>query len=145
MKSFLKSKTLFFYTFRLAGPGPGAVLAGGLFAVSRLSWQWSMVAEVFTLNNLFIGLLFFLTASFRCAENATQRTKVTQNTTQQMQHTGYVLFNVNAQCCTVLVVPVRLHTGGHYAVAWGSVTSTHWCCMCWSSFLGSFTDCALKR
>lgn len=96
MKSFLKSKTLFFYTFRLAGPGPGAVLAGGLFAVSRLSWQWSMVAEVFTLNNLFIGLLFFLTASFRCAENATQRKKVTQNTTQQMQHTGYVLFNVNA-------------------------------------------------
>ncbi|XP_006786190.1 transmembrane protein 260 [Neolamprologus brichardi] len=61
---------------RLAGPGPGAVLAGGLFAVSRLSWQWSMVAEVFTLNNLFIGLLFFLTASFRCAENATQRKKI---------------------------------------------------------------------
>ncbi|XP_039459688.1 transmembrane protein 260 isoform X3 [Oreochromis aureus] len=60
---------------RLAGPGPGAVLAGGLFAVSRLSWQWSMVAEVFTLNNLFIGLLFFLTASFHCAENATQRKK----------------------------------------------------------------------
>ncbi|XP_072222087.1 protein O-mannosyl-transferase TMEM260 isoform X1 [Leuresthes tenuis] len=61
---------------RLAGPDPGAVLAGGLFAVSRLSWQWSMVAEVFTLNNLFVGLLFFLTASFHCAENATQRRKV---------------------------------------------------------------------
>ncbi|XP_035530685.1 transmembrane protein 260 [Morone saxatilis] len=61
---------------RLAGPGPGAVLAGGLFAVSRLSWQWSMVAEVFTLNNLFVGLLFFLTASFHCAENATQRGKI---------------------------------------------------------------------
>ncbi|XP_023149470.2 transmembrane protein 260 isoform X1 [Amphiprion ocellaris] len=61
---------------RLAGPGPGAVLAGGLFAVSRLSWQWSMVAEVFTLNNLFVGLLFFLTASFHCAESATQRRKI---------------------------------------------------------------------
>ncbi|XP_029982818.1 transmembrane protein 260 isoform X2 [Sphaeramia orbicularis] len=61
---------------RLAGPGPGAVLAGGLFAVSRLSWQWSMVAEVFTLNNLFVGLLFYLTASFHCAENATQRSKI---------------------------------------------------------------------
>uniref|UniRef100_A0A3B4HAC3 Transmembrane protein 260 n=1 Tax=Pundamilia nyererei TaxID=303518 RepID=A0A3B4HAC3_9CICH len=66
----------FCITVCLAGPGPGAVLAGGLFAVSRLSWQWSMVAEVFTLNNLFIGLLFFLTASFRCAENATQRKKI---------------------------------------------------------------------
>lgn len=61
---------------RLAGPGPGAVLAGGLFAVSRLSWQWSMVAEVFTLNNFFVGVLFFLTASLQCAENATQRAKV---------------------------------------------------------------------
>ncbi|KAM3595091.1 uncharacterized protein V6R79_018004 [Siganus canaliculatus] len=60
---------------KLVGPGPGALLAGGLFAVSRLSWQWSMVAEVFTLNNLFVGLLFFLTASFHCAENATQRKK----------------------------------------------------------------------
>uniref|UniRef100_A0A3B5LNP6 Transmembrane protein 260 n=1 Tax=Xiphophorus couchianus TaxID=32473 RepID=A0A3B5LNP6_9TELE len=58
---------------RLTGPGPGAVLAGGLFAVSRLSWQWSMVAEVFTLNNLFVGALFFLTASFHCAENSWQR------------------------------------------------------------------------
>ncbi|XP_068608236.1 LOW QUALITY PROTEIN: protein O-mannosyl-transferase TMEM260 [Brachionichthys hirsutus] len=61
---------------KVAGPGPGAVLAGGLFAVSRLSWQWSMVAEVFTLNNFFVGLLFFLTASFRCAENAPQRRKI---------------------------------------------------------------------
>uniref|UniRef100_A0A3Q3IUL5 Transmembrane protein 260 n=1 Tax=Monopterus albus TaxID=43700 RepID=A0A3Q3IUL5_MONAL len=61
---------------RLAGPGPGAVLAGGLFAVSRLSWQWSTVAEVFTLNNLFVGLLFSLTASFHSAENALQRRKI---------------------------------------------------------------------
>ncbi|KAG7238546.1 hypothetical protein INR49_030819 [Caranx melampygus] len=61
---------------RLTGPGPGAVLAGGLFAVSRLSWQWSMVAEVFTLNNLFVGLLFFLIVSFHCAEKTDQRRKI---------------------------------------------------------------------
>uniref|UniRef100_A0A8C7YR66 Transmembrane protein 260 n=1 Tax=Oryzias sinensis TaxID=183150 RepID=A0A8C7YR66_9TELE len=60
---------------RLVGPGPGAVLAGGLFAVSKLSWQWSMVAEVFTLNNLFVGLLFFLTVSFHCAQTPRQRWK----------------------------------------------------------------------
>ncbi|MED6291165.1 hypothetical protein CHARACLAT_020668 [Characodon lateralis] len=35
-----------------------------------------MVAEVFTLNNLFVGLLFFLTASFHCAENSRQRRKI---------------------------------------------------------------------
>ncbi|XP_028251319.1 transmembrane protein 260 [Parambassis ranga] len=67
---------LCFTICRLAGPGPGAVLGGVLFAVSRLSWQWSMVAEVFTLNNVFVGLLLFLTASFNCAENATQRRKI---------------------------------------------------------------------
>lgn len=70
---------------RLTGPGPGAVLTGGLFAASRLSWQWSMVAEVFALNNLFVGLLFFLTASFHCAENATQRGKVTQYRTPSLE------------------------------------------------------------
>uniref|UniRef100_A0A3Q2ZNF3 Transmembrane protein 260 n=1 Tax=Kryptolebias marmoratus TaxID=37003 RepID=A0A3Q2ZNF3_KRYMA len=63
-------------TVCLTGPGPGAVLAAGLFAVSRLSWQWAMVAEVFTLNNLFVGLLFFLTAGFHCAESSTQRRKI---------------------------------------------------------------------
>lgn len=63
-------------TVRLAGPGPGAVLAGGLFAVSRLSWQWSVVAEVFALNNLFVGLILVLTASFHRAKGAGQRRKV---------------------------------------------------------------------
>lgn len=63
-------------TVRLAGPGPGAVLAGGLFAACRLSWQWSVVAEVFALNNLFVGLLLALTASFHRAESAEQRTRV---------------------------------------------------------------------
>ncbi|XP_075874276.1 protein O-mannosyl-transferase TMEM260 isoform X3 [Nelusetta ayraudi] len=61
---------------RLTGPGPGAVLAGGLFAACRLSWQWSMVAEVFALNNLFVGLLLVLAASFHCAESAEQRMRV---------------------------------------------------------------------
>lgn len=69
---------LFSFPVRLTGPGPGAVLAGGLFAASRLSWQWSVVAEVFALNNLFIGLLLVLTASFHCAENAQQRMRVTR-------------------------------------------------------------------
>ncbi|XP_019909376.1 transmembrane protein 260 isoform X2 [Esox lucius] len=67
---------LCFTVCRLAGPGPGAVLAGWGFAVSRLCWQWSVVAEVFSLNNLFIGLIFSLTASFHCAGSATQRSKI---------------------------------------------------------------------
>ncbi|KAM9568094.1 LOW QUALITY PROTEIN: protein O-mannosyl-transferase TMEM260 [Salvelinus alpinus] len=64
---------LCFTVCRLADPGPGAVLAA-VFAVSRPSWQWSVVAEVFSLN-LFVGI-FSLTASFHCANSAPQRSKV---------------------------------------------------------------------
>ncbi|KAM6912902.1 protein O-mannosyl-transferase TMEM260 isoform 1-T1 [Xenentodon cancila] len=35
-----------------------------------------MVAEVFTLNNLFVGLLFFLISTFHSAENPEQRNKI---------------------------------------------------------------------
>lgn len=80
---------MIFFFHRLEGLVPGAVLAGGMFAVSRLTWQWSMVAEVFTLNNVFVGLLFFLTASFHCAENDTQRSRVSHDITQ---HRGVFIF-----------------------------------------------------
>lgn len=60
----------------MAGPGPGAVLAGGSFALSKLVWQWSLVAEVFSLNNLFVGFLFSLSACFYNAESADQKRKV---------------------------------------------------------------------
>ncbi|CAL9687036.1 unnamed protein product [Knipowitschia caucasica] len=72
----LASGVLCLTVCRLEGPVPGAALAGGMFAVSRLTWQWSVVAEVFTLNNLCVALLFFLSASFHCAENGNQRRKI---------------------------------------------------------------------
>ncbi|KAG7466439.1 hypothetical protein MATL_G00164750 [Megalops atlanticus] len=62
----------------VGGVGPGAALAGGVFAVSRLVWQWSMAAEVFSLNNLFVGLLFSLCACFHHADSAPQRRKFAQ-------------------------------------------------------------------
>ena len=71
---------------RLSGPGPGALLAGGAFAVTRLTWQWSTVAEVFSLNNLFVGLLFSLIACFYNpggldrSLDASKRMKVTRET-----------------------------------------------------------------
>lgn len=145
--SFLKSLVgcLSSLNVRLAGPGPGAVLAGGLFAVSRLSWQWSMVAEVFTLNNLFVGLLFVLIASFHGAENATQRRRVTHSDSFPVCLIRSVLdINVFFQLHhTKMFHLVRLHTGERCAVVWGCVTSTHWCCTCWSSFPGSFTNYTL--
>ncbi|KAG7277899.1 hypothetical protein CRUP_036299 [Coryphaenoides rupestris] len=60
----------------LCGPGPGGLLAGGAFAMSRLTWQWSTVAEVFSLNNLFVGLLLSLTACFHRADHTAQRLKL---------------------------------------------------------------------
>lgn len=63
-------------SLRMAGPGPGAVLAGGSFALSKLVWQWSLVAEVFSLNNLFVGFLLSLAVCFHHADTVEQRKKV---------------------------------------------------------------------
>ena len=40
------------------------LLAGGLFAFSPVVWRYSVVAEVFALNNLFIALLWFLASGY---------------------------------------------------------------------------------
>lgn len=66
----------------MAGPGPGAVLAGGSFALSKLVWRWSLVAEVFSLNNLFVGFLFSLSACFHNAETVDQKKKVISTISQ---------------------------------------------------------------
>lgn len=55
-------------------------MAGGSFAVSKLVWQWSVVAEVFSFNNLFVGVLFSLLACFHNAESMAQKTKVMTHT-----------------------------------------------------------------
>ncbi|MCI4382697.1 hypothetical protein PGIGA_G00017720 [Pangasianodon gigas] len=71
----MASGALCYTVCRMAGPGPGAVLAGGSFALSKLVWQWSLVAEVFSLNNLFVGFLFSLSACFHNAETVDQKKK----------------------------------------------------------------------
>lgn len=48
-----------------------------MFSFSRLTWQWSIAAEVFSLNNLFVGLLMALTVHFEEATTAQERSKVT--------------------------------------------------------------------
>lgn len=48
-----------------------------MFSFSRLTWQWSIAAEVFSLNNLFVGLLMALTVHFEEAATAKERSKVT--------------------------------------------------------------------
>lgn len=78
-KLYMLSITFVSSVLRMAGPGPGAILAGGVFAVSRLVWQWSVVAEVFSLNNLFVGILFSLLACFHCAESVHHKKKVLQS------------------------------------------------------------------
>ncbi|NXC12442.1 TM260 protein, partial [Corythaeola cristata] len=71
--------SLLFYTvFRLSGSYAGGILAAGVFSFSRLTWQWSITAEVFSLNNLFVGLLMALTAHFEEASTAKERSKVSK-------------------------------------------------------------------
>lgn len=61
---------------RLSGSHAGGILAAGVFSFSRLTWQWSITAEVFSLNNLFVGLLMALTVRFEEAAAAKERSKV---------------------------------------------------------------------
>ncbi|XP_062946846.1 protein O-mannosyl-transferase TMEM260 isoform X2 [Cynocephalus volans] len=67
---------LFFTVFRLSGSYAGGILAAGVFSFSRLTWQWSIAAEVFSLNNLFVGLLMALTVHFEEAATAKERSKI---------------------------------------------------------------------
>ncbi|XP_036910264.1 transmembrane protein 260 isoform X2 [Sturnira hondurensis] len=67
---------LFFTVFRLSGSCAGGILAAGVFSFSRLTWQWSIAAEVFSLNNLFVGLLMALTVHFEAAATAKERSKI---------------------------------------------------------------------
>ncbi|NXK91795.1 TM260 protein, partial [Formicarius rufipectus] len=71
--------SLLFYTVcRLSGSYAGGILAAGVFSFSRLTWQWSITAEVFSLNNLFVGLLMALTAHFEEASTAKERSKISK-------------------------------------------------------------------
>ncbi|KAM9068405.1 protein O-mannosyl-transferase TMEM260 isoform 2-T2 [Sarcophilus harrisii] len=69
---------LFFTVFRLSGSYAGGILAAGVFSFSRLTWQWSIAAEVFSLNNLFVGLLMALAAHFEKATTAEDRSKISK-------------------------------------------------------------------
>ncbi|XP_069494171.1 protein O-mannosyl-transferase TMEM260 [Ambystoma mexicanum] len=69
---------LFYTTFRLSGSSAAGILAAGVFAFSRLTWQWSIAAEVFSLNNLFVGLLMALAVQFEEARSAQERSKISK-------------------------------------------------------------------
>uniref|UniRef100_A0A674GL20 Transmembrane protein 260 n=1 Tax=Taeniopygia guttata TaxID=59729 RepID=A0A674GL20_TAEGU len=72
------ASVLFCTVFRLSGSYAGGILAAGVFSFSRLTWQWSITAEVFSLNNLFVGLLMALTAHFEEASTAKERSKISK-------------------------------------------------------------------
>ncbi|XP_032900325.1 transmembrane protein 260 isoform X2 [Amblyraja radiata] len=67
---------LFDAASRLSGSFAGGLLAAGLFAFSRLAWQWSVTTEVFSFNNFFVGLLMALTVRFSTVSTARERTKL---------------------------------------------------------------------
>uniref|UniRef100_A0A6I8SSY6 Transmembrane protein 260 n=1 Tax=Xenopus tropicalis TaxID=8364 RepID=A0A6I8SSY6_XENTR len=69
---------LFYTTSRLTGSYAAGILASGLFSFSRLTWHWSIAAEVFSLNNLFVGLLMALTVGFEEAKTTKDRSKISQ-------------------------------------------------------------------
>lgn len=46
-----------------------ALLTLGLFSINKLTWTWSVSAEVFGLNNLFIALLMFIAVMFESSDD----------------------------------------------------------------------------
>ncbi|KAM3920156.1 protein O-mannosyl-transferase TMEM260 [Leptodactylus fuscus] len=67
---------LFSTTVRLSGSYSAGILAAGLYSFSRLTWQWSIAAEVFSLNNLFVVMLMGLTVEFHKAKTDSKRSKI---------------------------------------------------------------------
>ncbi|KAG9481324.1 hypothetical protein GDO78_010524, partial [Eleutherodactylus coqui] len=67
---------LFSTTARLSGSYTAGILAAGLYSFSRLTWQWSIAAEVFSLNNLFVVMLMGLAVEFHKAKTDSKRSKI---------------------------------------------------------------------
>ncbi|XP_015262912.1 PREDICTED: transmembrane protein 260 [Gekko japonicus] len=67
---------LFDTVSRLSGTQAAGIFAAGMFSFARLTWQWSIVAEVFSLNNLFAGLLMALSLRFEEAASPKERSKI---------------------------------------------------------------------
>ncbi|XP_056403193.1 transmembrane protein 260 isoform X3 [Hyla sarda] len=67
---------LFSTCVRLSGSYTAGILAAGLYSFSRLTWQWSIAAEVFSLNNLFVAMLMRLTVEFYQAKTDSKRSKI---------------------------------------------------------------------
>ncbi|XP_060074677.1 transmembrane protein 260-like [Ylistrum balloti] len=54
---------------RLTSRPSAAVLAVGMWGWCKLTWAWSITAEVFALNNMFVALLMFIALQFEDADN----------------------------------------------------------------------------
>uniref|UniRef100_A0A8D0BSJ1 Transmembrane protein 260 n=1 Tax=Salvator merianae TaxID=96440 RepID=A0A8D0BSJ1_SALMN len=72
----LAAAFLFYTVVRLSGTHAAGIFAVGMFSFSRLTWQWSITAEVFSLNNLFVGLLMVLAVCFEEAMTTKERSKI---------------------------------------------------------------------
>ncbi|XP_075470877.1 protein O-mannosyl-transferase TMEM260 isoform X3 [Ascaphus truei] len=84
---------LFYTTSRLSGSYAAGILASGLFSFSRLTWQWSIAAEVFSLNNLFVALLMALVVQYEEAKTAKDRAKAKSETGSSMTEVLIVQIN----------------------------------------------------
>lgn len=57
------------FVCRITGSMAAGLLGAGMFSFSRLTWTWSVTAEVFALNNLLVALLLVVAVYFnQCAQ-----------------------------------------------------------------------------
>ena len=72
----LTSYELFLCYFRITGCIGSSFLAIGLFSINKLTWTWSVSAEVFSLNNLLVAALMLTAVLFEADDEPRHVEKV---------------------------------------------------------------------
>ena len=66
---------VYLFIYRITSSLGSAILGVCFWCFSKLTWTWSITAEVFGMNNLFTAVLLYLMTCFQDAEES-QKTKV---------------------------------------------------------------------
>ena len=79
---------VYLFIHRITSSLGSAILGVCFWCFSKLTWTWSIIAEVFGMNNLFTAVLLYLITCFQDAEES-QKTKVCYTGLQIRGGKGY--------------------------------------------------------
>ena len=68
---------MFSIFYRVTKSKGSAIIGISFWCFSKLTWTWSITAEVFGMNNLFVAMVMYLMVCFQDADE-TDKTKVSR-------------------------------------------------------------------